>query len=119
MKSCSELPHAAVSHSLVDVAEECKLSVVKGKLGLTQNDLFSTLLQIRFKTNTEGQTSRYVVYWAPLQGSSCSIDSVCLSLSSIAQCPTPALKKQKSDCVAVVLNIVMTLVGFADSRAAL
>lgn len=32
-----------------------------GKLGLTQNDLSSTLRQIRFKTNTEGQTSRSAV----------------------------------------------------------
>lgn len=44
---------------LVNVTEEGRrLSVaVKGKLGLTQNDLSSTLRQIRFKANTEGQTS--------------------------------------------------------------
>lgn len=61
MESCSKLPFKAVSHpSLVDVAEECRrlLVALKGKLGLTQNDLSSTLHQTRFKTNTEGQMSQ-------------------------------------------------------------
>lgn len=62
VESCSKLPGTAVSHpSLVDAAEECRrLSMaVKGKLGLTQNDLSSTLRQTRFKSNTEGQMSRW------------------------------------------------------------
>lgn len=54
-----------------------------GKLGLTQNDLYSTLRQINFKSNSERQTIRSAVQQ--------SHESPAAPLSPVCPCPSSSI----------------------------